>query len=340
MIDETGSLLFANRAACSAIGLPAAEVTGSSIWDLFSPESADEQVKMVWSALGSGVSLTRQAQIPVRGGLRWYEGRIQPLRGADGSYRRALVFLTDVSERKEAEDRILAYQVRLRALTSELALTEQRERRRLASELHDSIGQSLAVSKMKLGALREAALAGRESRALEEVWHLIDSTVQDVRTLTFRLSPPILHELGLEPALDWLVETFRRQHEIRATFHDDNQRKPLGPDLSGLLFQSVQELLLNAAKHAQPGNVKVSARRQGNEICLEVEDDGRGFDPSNISSPGQQPSGFGLFSIRERLGPLGGNIEVYSRPGQGTRVCLTAPLLEEEADAGGGAVAR
>jgi signal transduction histidine kinase len=298
------------------------------VWDVYPPEYADHHMKAVRSALESGAPTVRQAQSLVRGRLRWFEARIQPLREPDGAYRRALVILTDMTERKEAEDRILTYQERLRSLTSELALTEQRERKRLASELHDRIGQSLAVSKIKLGALRKSAAHGVPSQTIEEVWNLIDQTIQDTRTLTFELSPPILHELGLEPALEWLVETFRVGHGIAAIFHDDGWPKPLGSDLSGLLFQSVQELLINAAKHGHPSRVEVTARREGNEIRLEVADDGSGFDPSQIGASGQSPYGFGLFSIRERLGPLGGGMEVRSSPGHGTTVVLSAPLVE------------
>lgn len=337
-IREDGRFLFANSSACTELGLSSENVVGKTIWDLFPLDYAGQHIRAISSALDSGVPIVRQTQSVVQGQLGWYEVRIQPLRGADGRHRQALVVITDVNERKEAEERILSYQERLRELTSELALTEQRERRRLASELHDRIGQSLAVSKIKLGALREVTPAGREFKMLEEVWHLIDQTVQDVRTLTFQLSPPILHELGLEPALEWLMETFNGQHEISTTFHDDGQVKPLGPDLSGLLFQSVQELLINAAKHAQPSWVRVSARREGNEIQLEVEDDGVGFDPSQTGSSGQRPYGFGLFSIRERLGPLGGKMEVHSSPGHGTRVLLFAPLLAQEPDPSEGGI--
>lgn len=223
----------------------------------------------------------------------------------------------------------------MRSLTSELALTEQRERKRLASELHDQIGQSLAVSKIKLGALRQAAGSGPDRETIEEVWKLIDQTIQDTRTLTFQLSPPILHELGLEPALEWLVETFRARHNIDTTFTDDGKPKPLGSDLAGLLFQCVQELLINAAKHGQPDRVEVSCRRVGNKILLEVEDNGRGFDPSQIGSTAQSQPGFGIFSIRERLGALGGAMHLRSRPGQGTSVLLSARLQDQAPDADG-----
>ena len=173
---------------------------------------------------------------------------------------------------------------------------------------------------------------GAQNETIEEVWKLIDQTIQDTRTLTFQLSPPILHELGLEPALEWLVETFRARHGIDTTFTEDGRRKPLGSDLAGLLFQCVQELLINAAKHGQPSRVRVSSRRRGNKILLEVIDNGCGFDPSQVQATAQNQPGYGIFSIRERLGALGGSMQLRSRPGHGTAVILSAPLPDEEPD--------
>lgn len=332
ILDASGRLLFANGSALLDLQDDGAEVLGRAIWDLYPAAYADLLMEGVRMAIASGAATIRQAQSLVHGQPRWLEARIQPLREADGGFRRVLVIHADMTQRKEAEDRILTYQERLRSLTLELALTEQRERKRLASELHDQIGQALALSKMKLGALRKPAIRGSTGKTIDEVWQLIDQIIQDTRTLTFQLSPPILHELGLDPALDWLVETYRTRHTIDATFSHDGRPKPLEADLAGLLFQSVQELLINAIKHGRPNRIRVSSQRQGDEILLEVEDDGCGFDPSQIVSTAQGPRGFGLFSIRERLGLLGGNVTLRSQPGHGTSVLLSARLQERGPD--------
>lgn len=336
ILDRSGRFIFANGSITTDMGLSAADVIGRTVWDVSPPEYAEPLMDGVREAISAGAPTVRQVRRPSRERDRWYEARIQPVREADGVCRRALIILTDMTQRKEAEDRVLSYQEQLRSLTVELALTEQRERKRLASELHDGIGQTLAASKIKLGALKKSARHGVDAKLIDEVWQLIDQTIQDTRTLTFQLSPPILHELGLEPALEWLAETFRARYGIDITFDDDGQRKPLGPDLSGLLFQSAQELLINAAKHGQPSHVRVSCRRAGEQILIEVEDDGGGFEPAQIDAAGQNPHGFGLFSIRERLGPLGGDMQVRSSTGQGTSILLSVPLRESGEDQVGG----
>lgn len=259
----------------------------------------------------------------------WAQGELDALRLA-GNILGAAIQRQDVARAlEESETR---YKGQLRSLALELALTEQRERKRLAAELHDRIGQALAVSKMKLGALRAPVAPETRAEMIEDAGRLIDQTIQDTRTLTFELSPPMLYELGLEPALDWLVESLRARHGIEAVFVTDGDPKPLEQDISGLLFHCVQELMFNAVKHGSPRRVKVSSRRVGGEIRIDVEDDGRGFDPTQVGSTWRSPHGFGLFSIRERLTPLGGRIEVASRPGQGTRVSLAAALLSKESN--------
>jgi PAS domain S-box-containing protein len=329
MVDGRGIYRFANSSAAEDLGRPVEEIVGRSMAEIFPPVFAEEQTREVKAALESGRLRVVQSETKIQGHRRWFESRIQPLHGADGTYDSALIFAADITERRKAEVKILSYQERLRSLASELALTEARERRRIASELHDGIGQALAISKIKLASLRELTPTGPASAVLEDIWRLVDQTIQDTRSLTFQLSSPILYELGFEPAVEWLVEQFYGQQGIPAHFHDDGRSKPLTPDLKVLLFQATRELLLNVVKHAQARKVDVFVRREEATICLEVKDDGIGFAPERILTIGPQPIGFGFLSIRERLGYLGGQVEIISAPGHGTRIILRAPLLPD-----------
>jgi signal transduction histidine kinase len=235
-----------------------------------------------------------------------------------------------VAERERAEERLIIYQKQLKSLASELSLTEERERRRIASDLHDSIGQTLVVTKMKLEELREMKVSVVVDCLLNDIRQLLEKTIQDTRSLTFELSPPILYELGLEPAVEWLTEQFQEQHGMVIDFVNDKQFKPLGDDMRVLLFKAVRELLVNIFKHAKAQNIKVSIQRDGNDIRIEVEDDGVGFDTSGIRFSASKTGGFGLFNMRERLEHLDGHLEVGSQPGDGSRVALVAPLKCED----------
>ena len=237
----------------------------------------------------------------------------------------------DITERKRARLRLLEYSQQLKSLASRLSLAEERERHRLATELHDHIGQSLVFSKLKLDELRKSASTQELTEALQEVCDTIGQVIADARTLTFDLSSPILYELGFEAAVaEWLKDEIEKRHGIKTEFKDDRQPKPLDDDIRPVLFRNVRELLVNVVKHAQARKVKVSLCRVDGNMRVSVEDDGKGFDPVEVASMAAKRAEFGLFSIRERLTQLGGSIDIASRPGQGTRILMTAPLKQTE----------
>jgi PAS domain S-box-containing protein len=236
----------------------------------------------------------------------------------------------DITARKVAEEKVDLYQRQLRTLASELLFTEERERRRLATDLHDSIGQALAISKLKLDALRTAVPSTSLAGDVNEICGLLDQAIQQTRSLTFELSPPVLYELGLVPALESLVEQTERRYSLRIHFMGDNRPKPISEDLAVLLFRAVQELLVNVVKHAKSQKARVAVVTEGEHVRIRVEDNGVGFDASEVDSHEDRARRFGLFSIRERLHHLGGNVEIVSNPGRGTQVSLTAPLKQDK----------
>lgn len=237
--------------------------------------------------------------------------------------------INNALKRQRAEEKLLHYQAQLKSLASELSITEERERRRIATELHDRISQSLVISKMTLEQLRESEASDHIAGVLDDICNLLGQTIESSRLLTFDLSSPILNELGFEAAVgEWLSEQVRRKYSIATEFEDDEQPKPMEDDIRALLFRMVRELLINVVKHACAHQVKVKVYRQDAEIGICVEDDGVGFEPANTISVGPKTGGFGLFSIRERLEQLGGHLEIKSSPGHGCRVTISAPLKQ------------
>ncbi|HUV40476.1 MAG TPA: PAS domain-containing protein [Sedimentisphaerales bacterium] len=236
----------------------------------------------------------------------------------------------DITERKQVEQKLLDYQAQLKSLASQLSLAEERERRHIAIELHDRISQSLVISKVKLDALCESVFSRETAGHLKEIRNLLDQTIQNTRSLTFDLSSPILYELGFEAAVaEWLTEQVQEKHGIAAEFEDDDQPKPMDESVRILLFRDVRELLINVIKHAHARKVKVSVCKQGEKVCVTVEDNGVGFDPGRIATMPTKTGGFGLFSIRERLEQVGGQLVVESRSGGGSRVTMTVPIKPE-----------
>lgn len=274
---------------------------------------------------------------------RWYIRRMLPYRSDS-----VIVTFTDVTESKQAIDvanekfnkltdslerQVQERTAQLRALASELTMAEERERRSLAQDLHDDLGQLLAIAKIKLTTLKKDRQGGAMEQSLEEIDALIDQANRSVRSLAFQLNPAVLYELGLVPALQWLVEEVRRLSGLDVTLEDDGAPKPLDHPVRSILFRAVRELLINVAKHAKVGSAEViTARSGGNWLTITVGDSGTGFDHETMLAQvaAGDARGFGLLSMRERLRFIGGDMRIDSAPGNGTRVTLSAPLLKQE----------
>jgi signal transduction histidine kinase len=232
----------------------------------------------------------------------------------------------EIAERLKAETAIEHSRVQLRRLATELTLAEERERRVIASDLHDHIGQALAVIRARLRQIQSNAVFSGMEQDIEETLTLLDQTIQSTRTLTFEISPPVLYDLGLEPALQWLCRQFHKKHGLLAEMTSVGTGPAVPDSLQITVFRSVQEFLLNAVKHARASSVRVHLIRQAAMLRLEVRDDGVGFNASPEGPFLTDHGGFGLFSIREKLKVLGGTLEIMSSPGKGALFILSVPV--------------
>ncbi len=212
------------------------------------------------------------------------------------------------------------YQERLRALMADLLLAEERERHRLAVDLHDGLSQTIALTQIKLSALR-LSLRGKLADSLDGIEALIAQIDRDIRSISFELSPPVLHDLGLEPAVQWLVENIQERYAMEIVLDLDGHPKPADEKSRVILFRSLRELLINAAKHSKARRIHVRLEREEDRLNATVEDDGIGMEADIVAVRGS-----GLFSIRERLSHVGGSMSIESAPGRGTKVRLCAPL--------------
>jgi signal transduction histidine kinase len=258
------------------------------------------------------------------GRTAWGRLNVSWLRGAKAEDQLAVCMMEEITDQKQAEKEIRTYQEQLRSVASELSLTEERERRRLATDLHDHVGQILALAQIKLGAIRESASSTHLVEPMDEVRRLIEQTIQYTRSLTFELSPPILYDLGFEAAVEWLAELMQEQNGIKVKVQADRSSKPMNDEIRVILFQTVRELLANVVKQGNAKNIRVFIDREEAALRVKIEDDGLGMGISADAANG--PSGFGFFSIKERLKYLGGQLDVVSEPGWGTRVTLQVPL--------------
>jgi PAS domain S-box-containing protein len=224
---------------------------------------------------------------------------------------------------------LLESQDRLRALANEVSLAEQRERKRIATELHDHLQQMLVFCKLKLGQGKRLAGAIPDcADAIRQVDDVLTEALTYSRTLVAELCPPVLREFGLAAALRWLGEHMN-QRQLVVSVDVKQDLGPVPEEQAVLIFQSVRELLMNVAKHAHTAQASVVMRRDKQGVQIEVRDAGAGFDVSVLKvHDATQPPKFGLFSIRERMIAFGGSLEVVTAPGKGTSAVLMLPLRD------------
>jgi len=271
---------------------------------------------------GGGSTCTREwYNAPTRQWFRSIDKAIQWPGRKPVRYEMAI----NITLEREASQEILAQQEKVRSLATQLSLSEEQERKRLATLLHDKVGHALVAAKMKLVSLQSADPEFMDSPELSAVTALVGETIEDVRSLTFELSPPVLHELGLGPALSWLAEQTRKRYGLEVEYSGADLPRRLDEELTVLLFQATRELLFNVYKHADAGRATVTLATEEGMVTVTVSDDGRGFsDTLALTAPDSQ-AGYGLLSISERMRFLGGEMQVATTPGHGARITLQAP---------------
>ena len=327
--DENGTITMVNQAVENMFGYSHDELIGMNTITLrpageeYEKKGAEFIVKLLEEGIIRG---WERAFVRKDGSLIDVEVNTAFLMDSKGNFSGAVGSIRDISERKKAEKKLNEYQHQLRSLASQLTLAEQQERRTFATYLHDHIGQTLFVLKIKIEILSKLLDAPHLSDSLKEINSIIEDLIRDTRSLTFELSPPILYQLGLGAALDWLFEQMYQQYGMLITFEDDTSLLQLDDDIRVLLFRGVRELLINVAKHAQAKKVMVLARRNDNNIYVCVKDDGIGMQIPSINLNNHEGRGFGLFSIKERLEHLGGQLTIESQPACGSEITLIAPL--------------
>ncbi len=253
----------------------------------------------------------------------------QTILEAQGRLQQWNVELEQAVNVKTAE--LLHSQARLRAMATELNLAEQRERKRLATELHDHLQQTLVLGKITVGQGKQLTAAVPACLDLMmKMDDIFSEALTYTRTLVAELSPPVLREHGLSAALKWLAEYMMKYHiAVTVTVPEKDDLK-LPEDQAVLLFQSVRELLINSSKYAGTGEAQVILEQGEEMVRIEVRDHGAGFDVETAAAAGTSSGGisskFGLFSIQERMTALGGSFDLRSSPGQGTTAALCLPF--------------
>ena len=340
---ESRTTIDCNSATQTLFGYTREEVVGQSVELLHVDQAAFQHFGELAAEAIREKGYLRIAAFPMKrknGEVFPTQHSVMPLFDEDGVLVSWVNVIRDITEEQRTEEKLDRYRRKLRKLAAELTVVEARERRAIAAELHENLGQLLATAKMKIAPLRMAIPDSGLQLRVAEVQGLVEDALQQTRSLTYQLSSPILYQLGLEAALKWMAEEMQKQYGYRVTFTRQGESGTLREESSVFLFSAVRELLVNVAKHAEANEVAVRLRWLDDGVEVLVKDNGKGFERNGLAGSAaeglgvaESKDGFGLFNIHERVEDFGGRVWLRSEPQKGTAVKIRLPLDAASQDA-------
>ena len=354
LLSVDGTVLEANRAALEGTGFPRREVIGLKVWDVWWSKLPEEQeiLKARVATAAKGRAVREECSYSLRdGSVRFVDRTLNPVHNEQGEVIMIVASGLDVTEQRQLrtllEERVtdrtkelelknlelLKQTAVVRELSGRLLQIQDEERRRIARELHDSVGQMLAAASMNFShvAREKGALSGAAAKAVEENRALLEQISAEIRTISHLLHPPLLDEVGLQSALQWYIEGFSERSKISVNLELPEDFGRLPRDLEITLFRVVQECLTNIHRHSESRIAAIRVSRSANQVRLEVKDHGKGIPLDmqlNITSG--KITGVGMRGMRERLRQLGGHLQVQSDAG-GTLIVALLPVSEAAA---------
>ncbi len=324
--DENYRLTYVNHRFCSILGYTSDELIGRHASELIDIKDHEWFARQI-AVLPRGECHRQEVSCVKKDGTR-LPAIIAPMPILDGmgKFIGSFAVLSDLTELKAAEESLRNSEAQLRSLSFELLKAHESERRRIALDLHDDLGQELTSAKLQIGFIRsqlprkEKELRGECASAIK----LVAQVLEKVRKLSHDLNPLIVDDLGFSAALRWLVHDFGRLRKVKTSLKAAPIDHLLPKEAAIILYRIFQEILTNIGKHARAGQVSITMQSRDGKISFLVADDGIGF-KMNGSDSGKF-SGLGLLTIRERVNMLGGFFELSSLPGKGTRLKFEIPI--------------
>ena len=327
-VSPDGRLIRVNRRFCDFVGYDQDELLFLSFREITHPEDLEVDIESVRRMLDGSLDSysVEKRYLKKAGSVVWANLTVSLVSRLSGAPEYFINIVEDITERKEAEERILTYQNQLRSMAMQLSMVEDEERRRIAVELHDRIGPNLALANMMLTSLPDHLTPLHVHAVLADACKSLREASLEVKSLIFEISSPELHELGLGAAIEELALHFEAKYGIGVRVTEDELRTELNHEIRTVLYRVVQELMVNVVKHAEASQMEISIRHDNRHVQVDVVDDGVGFDNAGAGRSEGRSRTFGLFSARERIEYLGGCLHVQSKPGRGTRIGISVPL--------------
>jgi PAS domain S-box-containing protein len=324
--DESYRFLCVNTAFLRVTGLTKEQVQGKRIEEVL-PETSLALVKSKYQeAIHGRKTVSWEESVSYPAGKRVGEVTVTPLTDEKGAIDQLAGVVRDITERSLAGQKREAYGRKLQTLSRRLVEVQETERRRLARELHDEVGQSLTVAQMNLQAVMQSPGTADQAQRLSESLKMVDHVLEQVHDISLNLRPSMLDDLGLEAALRWYTHRLANSAGFRAEFATQPLEHRLDPILETECFRIAQEALTNVVRHAHAQTVNVDLLAKDGRLHLNVRDDGVGFEVASTREQAVHGASLGLLSMEERAGLGGGAVDFNSIPGKGTNVQAWFPL--------------
>jgi len=326
-VNEDGFWTYANDRLCEMSGYSRDEIVGRPVTEFLDEGSRSILRDQMVKRKGGQREIYELSAIRKDGQKIFVLVSPKAIFDADGQFKGSFAVITDISQRKNAEEALKESEIRLRHLSSQLLTAQETERRRISRELHDELGQALTLMKIRLRSI-EKALGKKQAGMREECQNIlqyIDQIIENVRRLSRDLSPAILEDLGLTAALRWLIDNFVKNDSIQVSVDIPDINDLFSEDRQIIIYRTLQEVLTNIGKHAHARNVSLAVQKYDGRVSFTIHDDGRGFDLAQAAMKKPPERGLGLAIMDERARMLGGSLEIWSEEGKGTRITLHIP---------------
>jgi PAS domain S-box-containing protein len=327
-IDTRGSLLFVSSSYCITLGKSQEELLGKKYLSLIDEDERENVAKAISKSYAPPFSAYIEARTATRHGSRWYAWVFTAMLDKDGIVTATLSVGRDITDLKIAEQELKDSKKKLQVLYSHFIMAQEEERKRIASDLHDDLGQTLAVLKLRTQSIQKKLPKENTGlfRECEETLSYINGIIEHVRRLSHDLSPAALDDLGLVEALKSLAQEFARHSHFKLTMEMENIDNLFSSASAVILYRVFQEVFTNIEKHSEANHVNIGVKKYWNQVRFLIEDDGKGFDTGKREVKSSYENGLGISSISERITILGGNFNVKSRPGKGTTISFSIPV--------------
>ncbi|MGA9755340.1 MAG: PAS domain S-box protein [Desulfobaccales bacterium] len=328
MRDFKGNYLFANEAWERLQRRPSQALSGKSTDAAPAAAPAVYPNDRELQVITRGEPVQTIEEIPQEDGIHTWLVNKFPILDQDNQPILMGAVGIDITRRRRAEEALRESEQRLRFLTSQLLSAQERERKRISMELHDELGQSLAVLKLQIRAIERGLTEDQQDlrEGCRELLRYLDGVIDNIRRLSRDLSPVILEDLGLQSALKYLINGVSKHYTVSHSFEVEDLDHLFTSDAQIIIYRIFQECLTNISKHADATEVGISLKEDNSLISLIFHDNGTGFDPGQISDRRAAGRGLGLAALDERARMLGGGLEIRSQPGSGTRVTVVIPI--------------